>query len=230
MMLITTVICIVHKKKSTNPKNGKTKCYHYPNGGSSFHTSATSLSVLWYLGLLFPQIVKEKKVLILAQNVVRKRCIWGLFSSCEKCSVLESYRSGFTPQLHDFPSMWPWWASCFILLLLEFPPLQNEYSHSILQNCCKLWDIYIKYLACTIVDAQGWKKVAIFKSGLPWWLSGEESACQAADAGSVPGLGRSSREGNGNPLQYACLGPGQSHGQRSLVGWPHGVTKESDMT
>ena len=171
MMLITTVICIVHKKKSTNPKNGKTKCYHYPNGGSSFHTSATSLSVLWYLGLLFPQIVKEKKVLILAQNVVRKRCIWGLFSSCEKCSVLESYRSGFTPQLHDFPSMWPWWASCFILLLLEFPPLQNEYSHSILQNCCKLWDIYIKYLAWSFSISPSISPERIFRVDLFYcWL------------------------------------------------------------
>ena len=38
-----------------------------------------------------------------------------------------------------------------------------------------------------------------------WWLSGKESACQAGDAGSVPGLGRSFRGGNGNPLQYSCL-------------------------
>ena len=27
----------------------------------------------------------------------------------------------------------------------------------------------------------------------------------AGDAGSVPGLGRSPSEGNGNPLQYSCL-------------------------
>ena len=27
----------------------------------------------------------------------------------------------------------------------------------------------------------------------------------ARDVGSVPGLGRSSEEGNGNPLQYSCL-------------------------
>ena len=27
----------------------------------------------------------------------------------------------------------------------------------------------------------------------------------AADAGSIPGLGRSPGEGNGNPLQYSCL-------------------------
>ena len=28
----------------------------------------------------------------------------------------------------------------------------------------------------------------------------------AGDAGLVPGLGRSPGEGNGNPLQYSCLG------------------------
>ena len=34
---------------------------------------------------------------------------------------------------------------------------------------------------------------------------GKESACSAEDPGSIPGLGRSSEEGNGNPLQYSCL-------------------------
>ena len=34
---------------------------------------------------------------------------------------------------------------------------------------------------------------------------GKESACNAGDLGSVPGLGRSPGEGNGNPLQYSCL-------------------------
>ena len=42
--------------------------------------------------------------------------------------------------------------------------------------------------------------------GLPWWLSGKESACQAVDTGSVSGSGRFSGGGNGNPLQYPCLG------------------------
>ena len=37
------------------------------------------------------------------------------------------------------------------------------------------------------------------------WLSGKESACQAGDLGSIPGSGRSSGEGNGNPLKYSCL-------------------------
>ena len=33
----------------------------------------------------------------------------------------------------------------------------------------------------------------------------KESACNAGDPGSIPGLRRSSAEGNGNPLQYSCL-------------------------
>ena len=48
--------------------------------------------------------------------------------------------------------------------------------------------------------------------GLPWWLSGKESACNAGDAGSIPGSGRSSGEGNGNPLQYSCLGDPMDRG------------------
>ena len=34
---------------------------------------------------------------------------------------------------------------------------------------------------------------------------GKESACNAGDLGLIPGLGRSTGEGNGNPLQYSCL-------------------------
>ena len=40
---------------------------------------------------------------------------------------------------------------------------------------------------------------------LPWWLSGKEYACNAGDVGSIPGLGRSPGEENGNPFQYSCL-------------------------
>ena len=34
---------------------------------------------------------------------------------------------------------------------------------------------------------------------------GKASACNAGDLGSIPGLGRSPGEENGNPLQYCCL-------------------------
>ena len=33
----------------------------------------------------------------------------------------------------------------------------------------------------------------------------KESACNAGDLGSIPGLARSPGEGHGNPLQYSCL-------------------------
>ena len=42
-------------------------------------------------------------------------------------------------------------------------------------------------------------------TGLPWWPSGKESACNAGDLGLIPGLGRSPRGGHGNSLQYSCL-------------------------
>ena len=42
--------------------------------------------------------------------------------------------------------------------------------------------------------------------GLPWWLSGKESAGQAGDAGLILGSGRSPGEGNGNPLQRSLVG------------------------
>ena len=39
---------------------------------------------------------------------------------------------------------------------------------------------------------------------LLWWPSSIESACNAEGA-SIPGWGRSSGGGHGNPLQYSCL-------------------------
>ena len=48
------------------------------------------------------------------------------------------------------------------------------------------------------------------------------------DEGSIPGLGRSPGEVNGNPLQYSCLE--NPHGQRSLVGYSPWSHKELDMT
>ena len=41
--------------------------------------------------------------------------------------------------------------------------------------------------------------------GFPGGSDGKESACNTGDLGSIPGLARSSGEGNGNPLQYSCL-------------------------
>jgi len=63
-------------------------------------------------------------------------------------------------------------------------------------------------------------------SGLPSWL--KESACNAGDLGSIPGLRRSPGGGHGNPLQYPCLE--NPHGQRSLGGYSPWGCNELDTT
>ena len=60
---------------------------------------------------------------------------------------------------------------------------------------------------------------------LPRWLSCKEFTWQAGDSGSIPGLERSPREGNGNPLEYSCLGNPMDRGASLAI-----VTKESDTT
>ena len=60
---------------------------------------------------------------------------------------------------------------------------------------------------------------------------GKESACNAGDPGDLgltPGSGRSPRGGHSNPLPVFL--PGESHGQRTLVGYRPQDHKESDTT
>ena len=54
--------------------------------------------------------------------------------------------------------------------------------------------------------------------GFPCSSAGKESSCNAGDLGSVPGLGRSSGEGKGYPLQYSGL-------ENSMDCIVHGVAK-----
>ena len=63
--------------------------------------------------------------------------------------------------------------------------------------------------------------------GFPGGSEVKVSACNAGDLGSIPGLGRSPGEGNGNPLQYSCLENPMDGG----AWWAtvHGVA-ESDTT
>ena len=55
------------------------------------------------------------------------------------------------------------------------------------------------------------------------------SACNAGDLGSIPGSGRSPGEGKKCQPTPIFL-PGESHGQRSLVGYSPWGRKEMDMT
>ena len=53
------------------------------------------------------------------------------------------------------------------------------------------------------------------------------NAGDTGDEGSIPELGRSPGEGNGNPLQFL---PGRYHGQRSLVGYSQLSCNKLDTT
>ena len=70
-----------------------------------------------------------------------------------------------------------------------------------------------------MLEAQYLPHVEVFPGG----SHGEESTCNAGNLRSVPGLGRSPGEGNGSPLDYACLENSMDRGSwRATV---HGVAK-----
>ena len=63
----------------------------------------------------------------------------------------------------------------------------------------------------------------VYILGFPHNSVSKESACSAGDPGSIPGLGRSPGEGNGNPLQRSYLENPMDRG----AWWAtvHGVTR-----
>ena len=64
--------------------------------------------------------------------------------------------------------------------------------------------------------------------GFPGGSEVKVSACNAGDLGSIPGLGRSPGEGNGNPLQYSCL-ENPMHGGAWWATLVHGVAKSRTL-
>ena len=62
----------------------------------------------------------------------------------------------------------------------------------------------------------------------PCGLVDKESACNARDLGSIPGLGRPHGGGHGNLFQYSCLENPQ--GQRNLMGYSPWGRKVLDTT
>ena len=63
-------------------------------------------------------------------------------------------------------------------------------------------------------------------SGFPGDSVVKHLSANAEDTGSISGLGKSPGEGNGNPLQYSCLGnPMDGRAWQATV---HGVAKELD--
>ena len=68
--------------------------------------------------------------------------------------------------------------------------------------------------------------------GFPGGSESKESACNAGDPGSIPGLGRSPGGGHGNPLQDSCLENPMDRGawQATVPGVAKSRTKLSSST
>ena len=72
------------------------------------------------------------------------------------------------------------------------------------------------------------KKINVLRWGFPGVSMVKNPPVNAGDVGLIPGSGRYPGEGNGNPLQYSCLGNPEDRG----AWWAtvHGVTKQLDVT
>ena len=93
------------------------------------------------------------------------------------------------------------WAhqSCLSLGPCDFHEAGNlPLNGELLELCCSQFSHLWPY--------RGWLLDLFYKmQGFPGSSVGEDTVCNAGDPGSIPGSGRSSGEGNDNPLQYSCL-------------------------
>ena len=75
-----------------------------------------------------------------------------------------------------------------------------------IQNLENKMEFQINSLETRIEKMQEmFNKDCVLTLDFPGGLDGKASAYNAGDPGSIPGLGRSPGEGNGNTLQYSCL-------------------------
>ena len=95
------------------------------------------------------------------------------------------------------------------------------FIHHILHASC-----LAKCVTCIISLALRINSVRWALGGFPGGSVVKNSSANEGDTGSISGSGRSPGGGNGNPLQYSCLG---CHRQRSLVGYiVYGLSTASD--
>ena len=126
------------------------------------------------------------------------------------------------------PTLWP--LDLKSRLIGKDPDVDRDWRHTHFVSHVNL-NMYIStlldsFLICTIPDY--WVEFPVLHSksllvmyfiygnvymsnGLPRWLSGKESACNA-NVGLIPGSGRSHGEGNGSLYQCSCLGKPMDRG------------------
>ena len=114
---------------------------------------------------------------------------------------LQKYQWNFCNGSYCITAEWPQ-ASCLSSLLAHWPASAlNE------MTCVKCF-VMVKsapVLSLAVRWVVGFIDLPSSLWGSPGVSDGKESACNVGDPGSIPGLERSPRGGNGHPLQYSCL-------------------------
>ena len=70
---------------------------------------------------------------------------------------------------------------------------------------CFCWFLFGLCLYCVFMICGYYGGGGSSYMGFPGGSDREEFTCDAGDLGTLPGLGRYTGDGNGNPLQYSCL-------------------------
>ena len=115
----------------------------------------------------------------------------------------------------------PCGSVCMPILISNFiPPSPSLCVHKFILH------IYISTPALQAGSAVS--SLTAIAEDFPGGSDGKASAYNAGDTGSIPGSGRSPEEGNGNSLQYSCLGNAMD--REAWWARVYRITKESDMT
>ena len=183
------------KKKAGNPPIPKLILPLNPSGPSSSHKCPRT----YYLYTPFSRLVPPFS-----------------FTSCSALS---------------FPAVFPlrslWYFNLIYFLLDIFYPLETVFPFHKTAGKTEsppFLDLLVELLFWFRHSQQPWIKL-LWSSlyGLSWWLRGKNLPANAGDTGLIPDSGRCTGEGDGNPLQYSCLG--------NLMDWGnwqaavHGVAK-----
>ena len=154
-----------------------------------------------------------------------RRCFHGI------SKILNSFLSAYSLCLFWWSRLPCWWDRCDkgFLVASSQEPANNrgpqskhlQETESYQQSREWAWKWILQHLDCLceilsqsqfswawVPDSQKLGDNKCGFGGLPRWLNGKESACNAGntgDLGSILRSGRSPGEGNGNPLQYPCL-------------------------
>ena len=134
------------------------------------------------------------------------------------------YKQVIYTQTYIYLQMFPWWLrqSAYdardlgLIPGLGISPEEgNGYplQYSCLENCLDrgAWWATVNGVAMSQTQLNDsfthtHTHTRIFRVGFPWWLSGKDPPSNSGDGSLIPGSGRSPGGGNGNLLQYSCLG------------------------